>query len=425
MDPNSLLTSWGFVKNPFRIYVAEKEKDTPDLFIEPPYFKDVLGDPQTPYSAIVFGQRGDGKSTLCKMIEHHLRVEDNPSAPLLIKYMHFPYWKEEEIRKLTLEQHIERLIALGLDEFIKRAERDINLLQKLNNNEKAILQWYVLIFFPAGEYKQVEKRLTALIDKLPRSHRIKKLGGWGFRRITNYLRRRRVEIERVSDDKSPVVQIIKSVLLLIAPSIPESKELRNRTDMDLLKRFRELVVSAGLPSVIILVDKIDENEVCSDKPEVAAQLVRPLVTSVSYLEIEGVATKLFLPNVTKDILGNKIRTDRVITREISWSDDGMRLLLSQRLRTFSNGTIDSLERFVESSLWPEFERKILSYAAQSPRNMIRLLDSVISILCELQEEPTSISSAALDLGIKSFLSVKLTEQDAEEYQQRLDKLSNS
>jgi hypothetical protein len=422
MDAETLLGKWGFVRNPFREYIAEREENTPNIFIEPPYFKDILGnDPQRPYSAIVFGQRGDGKSTLCRMIELNLSPK-NSTAPLLIRYTDFPQWSKEDIKKLTLEQHIERIIKIGLEEFISRAEQDIKVLQNLNNNEKAVLQWYVLVFFPFGEYKQIEKRLTSLIDKLPRSHRVKKIGGWGFRRIANYLRRKRVEIERVSEEAKGL-GIIKTILFLVAPSIPESRNLRDRTDLDLLRKFRELTVAAGLGSIVVLVDKVDEDGVCADDPILAAELVRPIVTSVAYLELEGVATKLFLPYATKGILGNKIRTDRIITREISWSDDQMRNLLAKRLRAFSNGNINSLEKFVAPSLQPDFEKKLLFYSAQSPRNMIRLLDEIISILCELEEEPSMISSPALNQGIKNFTSFKLTEQDATEYQKRLDALS--
>jgi hypothetical protein len=419
MDPDTLLTNWGFKKNPFRVYVAEKEKDTAEFFLEPPYFKDVLGNAQTPQSAIVFGQRGDGKSTLCKMVEHHLDASTDAHAPLLIKYMEFPKWLETDIRELTIEEHIERIIRLALESFIKRAEKDLTLLQNLSKPDQALLQWYILVFFPSGEFRQVERRLTSLIDRLPKKYRVKKIGGWGVRRVINYLRKRRVEIERVSDDKSPIVQIIKSVLFLIAPSIPEGNAVRDHTDIELFKRLRDLMTAAGFPSIVILIDKTDENEVCSNRPDLAAQLIKPLVTSVNFLEIEGVATKFFLPSVTKEILGTTIRTDRLTTRDISWSDDGLRHLLRRRLRAFSNGSIDSLERFVDQRVWPNFEDRILYYSAQSPRNMIRLLDSVTSVLCALEESPEVISSSALDVGIHNFLALKNTEYDAQEYQKRL------
>src|SRR5947207_3000437 len=109
MEPDTLLiTCWGFTKNPFRAYVAEKERNTPHIFLEPPYFKDILGEPKDTSSSIVFGQRGDGKSTLCQMVEHYLKDASSGGISLVIRYVDFPRWGEEEIRKLNLEQHLER-----------------------------------------------------------------------------------------------------------------------------------------------------------------------------------------------------------------------------------------------------------------------------------------------------------------------------
>src|SRR5437016_3720536 len=135
MDADTLLANWGFTRNPFRVYVAEKESDTRDIFIEPPYFRDILGNAAAPNSALVFGRRGDGKSTLCKMVEHRFAVDLSQATPLLIKYKDFPKWQEEDIRNLTIDRHIERIIGLGLEAFVRRVENEIELLQRLSKSE--------------------------------------------------------------------------------------------------------------------------------------------------------------------------------------------------------------------------------------------------------------------------------------------------
>jgi len=418
MNSDELLLRWGFSQNPFKIYTAEKEHNIDRIFLEPPYFNHILSNPLSPSSSIAFGYRGEGKSTLCKMVEYKINA-DFEQQVLLIKYTDFSAWSEKDVPTISLDDHLEKLIGLILAEFIRKVENDITLLEKLGSRELSLLQWYILRFLPAYEYKQVEDNLIRLLDRLPESHKLKRVSKKGFRRVKSYLRRKRVEIEKVSDSESVVNQIVKALLVIFGPSIPESKKLKNETLLNLLGKLRDVVMSVGISSIIITVDKIDETHVYSRNPELAFQLISPLITSIPYLELDKVATMLFLPYRMKDLLGSSIRTDRILTRTITWTNDGLKSLLRKRLIAFSSEKIDSLQPYIEPRIWKDFENNLFFYSAQCPRNMIRLLDFIISDHCEIDPGSKLITAASMKSGIDHFYGLRTTEQDSEEYENRL------
>jgi hypothetical protein len=417
MDSKMLFEKWGFRDNPFRLYTAEHEEDLPRFFVKPPYFRDIIGDTNSPKSSIIFGHRGEGKSAIFKMIKYELQ-KSNSDKPLIVTYTNFSYWNENDINNISLENHIERILGLTVNAFINELESAHWRLGSLNANDKNVLQWFALRFLPYAEDHQAENRLNSLFDNLDRGNCIMLKCRWLFRRVKSFLRRKRIEIENVSDSESSAAQIIKIIMIFISPQHPGS--LPRETMLNLLIRFKDLVLCAGFSSIYILVDKVDEPDVCSGRYDLAARLIKPIVTSISFLELDKIAIKLFLPIQIEEELGVLIRTDRVVTRQhISWSDESLKIMLNGRLLAYSDDKIETLKEFVEPAIWDEFNKKLLYYSAMCPRNLIRLLDLIIAELCEIEDNPIKITKAAMNEGQKHFLAVRLAEGDYKAYQKRL------
>ncbi len=413
MTSDELMKLWGFDLNPFRIHVAEDDLDMRDIFYEPPSFNftDILGDLNLPSSAIAFGYRGEGKSALFRMVLSSLK-----NGPyFVIEHKDFSQWKEKDIETITLDHHLDHIISLGLEQLIKKAESRLDILERLRESDLARLQWYILSFRPS-----LEDRLLALFDKLPERRRLKKFGKKGLRKVSSYLRRKRVMIEKMPEGDSKAAQFMKAFLILIAPTIAEGRGLAGSSKIELLKMFRGIVIQAGFKSIFILVDKVDEGDVVSSSPHLVVTLIRPIVTSTQYLELRNIATKLFLPTQVSDILGNKIRRDRLRVRNIKWTSKSLLLLLEKRLLVCSGQKHNSLKPFVEDSAWEEFENKLLQYSAQNPRNLIRLLDYIISRLSEGEKDLNLINAAAIDDGVAQFYNDRAAESDGEEYLKRVN-----
>jgi hypothetical protein len=424
MDRETLTSKWGFIEYPFKTFGAEKEDNLAELFIEPPYFSDILGDTGKPTSSVVFGRRGDGKTSIFKMVIHRL-LSDRDNKYLIVKYIDFSEWTAGDIIKLTFKDHLEKIMGLAIDRFISDIESDPSLLQNIKDDDLNKLQWFILRFLSRAGYEQVEKRLINLLDKKLIPRKSVYITGKGFRRVASWFRRKRFEIEHFSDNESSAVQTIKAIIILLAPSMPGREELERESILNLFFKFRDIVISAGYRSIYILLDKVDETEACSGNYPLVSSLVSPIVKTIGFLETEKAATKLFLPSWTREYLGKDLRTDKILTRDIRWNTDRLRAILKKRLMAFSDGNIDTLEPFVDKSIWPLFELKTLFYSAESPRNLFRLLDHIISELCELEVNPSKITLTALDTGIKHFQSIRVGEFDSTEYEAKLHELETS
>lgn len=424
MDSETLLKEWGFKENPFNVYTAEHEEDLPKFFVKPPYFKDIIGNIRSPKSSIIFGPRGDGKSAILKMVKYTLE-KNNPNRPLIVQYTDFSKWNEGEIRNISLADHIERILGLAVKAFISELEKENWRLGKLKFNEQILLQWFILKFLPVTEYHQAENRLNSLFDNICQANFFIRKGEWLFRRTKSFLRLKRIEIDSASDSVSGAAQIAKMILIFFSPQVPGFKSLPRETMLDSLVKFKDLVLCAGFPSICILVDKVDETDVCNGKYNLAAALIAPMVTSLSFMELNDIATKLFLSKQIKEILGPAIRTDRILTRDISWSEDSLKIMLKRRLLTYSDNRIDSLNPFVASDILYKFDKILFYYSAMCPRNLIRILDLVMAELCETEEKPQKITEAALEAGKNQFLKVRSGEGDFKAYQNRLKEISES
>lgn len=423
MSPDDLIRKWGFISNPFEPCSAEAERRLGDsvrkqLFVEPPYYKDIVGNPVSPLSSIVFGMRGEGKSTICNMVQ--LELQKNPeNKVLLVPYDDFSEFDEAKIQHLSLEDHIKRILQLAVKKFVAECRKDARIMQMLDATAQADLQWFVLRFLPAADYSEAEQRLVDLFDSASEGAGRHGLKGKRFRRIASYLRRKKFEFQSLREPQTMTVQIIKALLTFLAPPVPGEHELWNATMLQLVDKFRNLAVSGGFASVQVFIDKVDENEVYSGNFGLVSDLILPIITSLDYLEVERFATKFFLPAETRQILGNRIRTDRILTRNISWSQEALKTMLRNRLLSFSENKIGSMESFVASAVWKDFENKLLHYAAFSPRNMLRIIAHVVTETCELSRDPTEISPDAIESGIRQFLLIRTSEEDGSEYQKRL------
>ena len=68
-----------------------------------------------------------------------------------------------------------------------------------------------------------------------------------------------------------------------------------------------------------------------------------------------------------------------------------------------------------------FYDAIFHYSAQNPRNMLRLLDAILTELADTEENPTVITEKAARRGIEKFVSVRSRESDGDAYSARLER----
>jgi hypothetical protein len=223
----------------------------------------------------------------------------------------------------------------------------------------------------------------------------------------------------MSGDQSVIVGAIKLTLVLLAPAMPTAAQSAAQDELQSLRTLLAILNSMDVSGIVVLVDRLDETPLLGRRPDLMADLIRPLLSSMPYLELEGVGTKFFLPRQVFLDLRREIRTDRILTRHISWSDNSLREVLSKRLMVFSDNRVSSLSEFVEPETQEVFDRSVMFYAAKNPRNMLRILDSIVTEVCNLHDKAERIDRLGLESGIREFLRIRTSEGDASEYEGRL------
>ena len=144
--------------------------------------------------------------------------------------------------------------------------------------------------------------------------------------------------------------------------------------------------ACGFDAVYVLVDEVDEYAETLNKPQVASQLVAPIISSLQLLELEGLAFKFFLSEAVfgelEELCNKKeteIRWDRTSHPEpyhLAWSDSDIRVMLEKRLRVYSTGdqVNKSLDSFCNESVTESVDELIARYAYRSPRHLIQLAE---------------------------------------------------
>ena len=420
MHPDQLWLVWGLSGNPFAETVADRQAELEAVYIEPPYFRELLGAAGRPAPALVFGYRGEGKTALRKMIRFTLDQERVGRGSFVVDHTDFSEWSYDSAGESTLERHLARLIERATDQFLTIAAADFEVARLLGQDKRRqTLELLALQYLAGRGYHDVERRLVAAYELADRDQPRTRRADLSRRAygVTSWLRQMQAVQQAGLGSDVMAVKLLYAAAALVAP-LPASEQAPDSAGLHLWRALVNLIRACGFESVYVLVDGLDEAERFSVDYAAVTQLVRPLLTSLRFLEMPGVAVKLFVPMQVRDLIG-PLRTDRITTKVIAWTREGLERFTAKRLRAFSGDRIGNFGRIVASEEYHYFEETLYYYAAGSPRNLIRIISEIVAELCELEDQPTLITRAAIEQGKRRFLSVRSREDDARDYDRRL------
>lgn len=422
ITPDELLRDWGFLANPFREAVAEQEHGIESAFVRPSYFGEFLGEPSRPRSAFIFGDRGDGKSRINRSTQSLLSLAD--PKPLLVDYSDFTWVEQEPLRDMALERHLERVLIGAVDQLVREAMKNPTLVSNLSDEMRMRFRWCSLRFKAAGLARERQRNARTLLEhgRTGRLEGLRSASRW----LGDHLAQKRVDLERQVEDASKIAELIRMTLVFLGPSLP-TRELAGPASINHVREMVDLVRACGFTGILIFVDRIDEAPATADRPDKAAELVRSLTTSLPLLEFDGLGVKFFLPKVVFTQLRRELRTDRIFTREIEWTRESLTELLELRLRSFSREARTSLHPFLAADVRPTFDEIIHYYSASNPRNLLRLLDHVMTETAretdgEKPPHERSVSSGSLKAGVRGFYYLRSGEADGAEYIERIENM---
>ncbi len=365
---NRLLECLGFHSDPFASTNADDEPQLADYFVPPPYFAAVQGDPRHPRPDVVLAPRGGGKTAQKRMIEQ----ASGPQNFMCIAYDRFDLPAGFEIADATWEYHagqVCRLITVGI---LAALEDDPDAVENLDEQQKRIVKFCAQRFLSdlsADEFQAAVKGVKSLGD------RAKDVWAkWG----------------------GPIAGLIDAVLdrlKLRAVNLDGAFEMEMGGDESfryLLDRLSGVVRTLGLNSVFVLVDRVDEFALTATDASNAFAFIRPLLIDLPTLEQDGIGFKFFLWDAMEDAFqGSGVRGDRVSVHSLQWSTEDLKLMISQRLKAFSDGRVGSLKELMCDSTDLDVDTLAAFLAAGSPRDLIRLMARVVAEETRVSDDKTT------------------------------------
>ena len=383
------LETFGFESNPFASREAGGERRLNEYFVTPPYFDEILGQSDTPRTALIFAPRGGGKTAQRVMVDYHCKRALTRGKILSVLYIEFtPVVEaaEGDFSRITARLHAEEILKRtikALADFIAEDPIALKMFRQMSDSERVYLRWFVSAYADYLSPQQVtalDKGGVKLLTLEPR-------GRLGF---------------RCGDD-----EVISTGMMQLLAAKKESPPA------DLLGDLAELICSLGVNALYILVDRVDEFMGTAADLTAAVALIEPLVADLTLMNLQKVAFKFFLPLEMEDMIRARatVRQDRLLLRRIEWTDKALLEVLHKRLEAFSH--YSSLDAVCVPELRGRIEQEMLQVANGSPRNLIRLGDFLLLEHCRSPmpktEQEWLITEEAWEAAKERFTAEPLVE----------------
>ena len=354
MKTEQFLEHHGIEGNPF----SEEDAQTDTVFkrrclvkIHHPAWNKFFGSPADPSTALVFGEKGSGKTALRLQTIAELEAynQKNPTERVFVlSYDDFnPYLDhfktavkardtEQALTRFRLQDHMDAILAQGVTQLVDTLTGDSSDLTKLTVDQRRDLL-LLAAFYDQSTGEPIEKRwsrlrrrsgfrplwsrrdlqvgfgttllvigLIALIPKLQGPNILPYLilpillgwlyWGWRLARAEWFARTLRKGLRVLSRDPAA----LRWELLWFKPSelggqpLPTAAKTGGEERYELLRKFQAVLSTLGYSGIIVLIDRVDEPQQIEGDPRKMRALIWPLLDH-KFLRHPGIGIKLLLP----------------------------------------------------------------------------------------------------------------------------------
>lgn len=399
-----------FDDSPFEQYVAENEPNILSYAVVPPYFEVAKKRALTPSSHILFGARGSGKSatrlsTEREIWKRHAEVEE---VPLVVPFVNFSRLLDEcdpqHVNSDDLLKELAFCVVEALLLWISDQDDDAEVVELLEPDEKNLIVDLTSAFYlsvpEANRHVSQEAAMKILHQnwKNRSSH-------WANKKWSQVSKIASKALSKLLDQRGDTEDLSTDISVLLS----EDGVILSGTAV--LSRLVEASRIFGFSGVSVFVDKVDEHPKTQASPQSSAELINPILSHVQLLEVEGLGWQFFLWDRIKDHLRDgplSVRLDKIAHGEVSWTEDFLKAMITTRVQYFSSNRLSGFSELVEEGIdVDEKLGEILELAANSPREIIRLLDTIareFDAKYASKSEMIYLSEADLDAGMDKYVS---------------------
>jgi hypothetical protein len=405
---------WGLKQAPFAHEDADRDPllERVDSWAVHSSYERLLGSDGEPASAVIFGERGSGKSALRRSVVRGLNAS---GKSLTVEITDVDPWLEifqnrqgnngvgrRNFSALNRVDLIDLLLSAGLMRLSEVLGKDPQRLKKLGASERAELILLVAAYHADLEGDREERvqsllaarcgRLWSLVrvglglvgatmclapllqlqDWWPLKSSIVPtiaatgavlLGSLGMHAVwrsvlARHMARRIIRSMSITrPDRALLHRALVALPRSSAPQLLRGAESAEEGRYRLLRRVIQLVRRMGWSGIVLLVDRIDESTLLEARVDSMGSFIDPVLEH-KLLQLDGFGLKLFLPvELTPMVRGagpdrlRRMRLDKAaLVDEIRWSGQELLELADRRLAAASNGPSVSVADLLSDDL---------------------------------------------------------------------------
>lgn len=380
---------FGFKTNPFENNTAEREPNIDLYAVRPPYLDRVLKSSHEKGIFVLSGSRGSGKSATRITVSKNLW--SNVKKPLIVPLIGFNVFRSYDKSLAPLEVYADQICFLVIEQILSwlssledgeaRAQ-----LQSLNSSQKSLTDQLVSNFY------------------LNRSESTRSASGREcFEALDLSLSRKgKIWIEKRWDQVASVVSSLANSVAKkycdfdigdpesYAALLKHQKQQGLSDPVYIFSKSVELARAFGFSGIVIHVDKVDETDWTNTSVTAAGDLIYPLLSNIQLHEIDGLTWTFFLWDKVRDCLclenHRSVRWDKIPNGKITWTDSYLAQLVDKRINYFSDKMLNNFSDICGNDTNTHgIITTILHLSEKSPRNLITLLDIVLSEHIQLHQ----------------------------------------
>ncbi|MDR9498348.1 MAG: hypothetical protein RI556_04165 [Hydrogenovibrio sp.] len=396
MEFGEFYKNLGLKEYPFQTYTAENESEKLDqLFVIPPCYDPLLESYKRLSTLIIDGERGTGKTFLVNRITSKSSLDE---LKIIIDD-----FSELKTTPSTSEFHV-LLMENIVEVMFEKLAIDRKRIKRLNEEQKILLS-YLLSKYVSNISKA---KLRSDIEKI-QVGMIKRYGSWFYNKIRGVLNygttaTSLVVSDLVSKHFHSLPPVDEGKIKVFFPEVNvgcKTDFLDQKESFVFFERVLLLIKSLGFKRLVVVLDKLDEDERFHNDAQRIADFVEPLLTDSKLLLHDNIQLIVSIWSVPYRFLKSKFRTQKHDTHTIQWSSEKLINVLNSRLKAYSDGEVSDVNQLFE----PESElniNDIVLLSNNNPRDLWHVMDSILKEQYDVNPK-SKLTSHAVEHGITRFV----------------------
>lgn len=392
MTFDDYLSSFSLKGYPFSVYTAEGEAAFLDKTYVAPSAHSTLVQTIRNTSAIVVGERGTGKTALSLNLQEKIKN----SSSLIVSIDEFSDLEAGYSAPTFYSFLLKRMVERFFDQF----SNSPLVLWRLSKDDRKDLSLFLSEFVGASTRRQLSEKISKIQNGL-----IKRSSIYLYNSIRGIFNYGLGAITKVASDAltshfsalPPVTQSDIDYFRQISVEVDDEFS-NNGRDYRYLERFCSLVRKLKIDSIIVFIDKADEDPRLENDSEMISAFLRPALSDNKILTSGFFNIVFFVWSTPFNNIKGNVRTQKISLESLDWTIDSLNAVLVSRVNAFmekGKEISNASELFSDNSSKEQDE--IYAMANGNPRDLWHLIDKCFKIQFSLdfnkKIENTTISEA--------------------------------